>query len=118
MLSSDLPTFLRTVRGHEVEGRMAKAIAILQDPKVEIFSPDDLAMAKITSVVHWYENAISSGLLSCVCESSLGVQLASLSGGLQGFLNRAIGAATKLANPFAAAQAQLPPCSVAQRQCQ
>ena len=71
MLSSDLPTFLRTVRGHEVEGRMTKAIAILQDPKVEIFSPDDLAMAKITSVVHCYENAISSGLISCVCVCEL-----------------------------------------------
>ena len=52
MLTSDLPTFLRTVKGCEVEGRMAKAIAILQDPKVEIFSPDDLAMAKITSAMH------------------------------------------------------------------
>ena len=109
MLNTDLSTFLRTVKGFEVEGRMAKAIAILQDPKVEIFSPDDLAMAKITSVVHCYENAISSGLLGCVCVRVLCVQLASLSGGLEGFLNRAIDAATKLANPPAApaaAQAQ------------
>ena len=86
---------------------MAKAIAILQDPKVEIFSPDDLAMAKITSVVLCYESAISSGLsVVCVCVSSLGVQLASLCGGLEGFLNRAIDAATKLANPPAAVHAQ------------
>ena len=66
-------------------------------------------MAKITSVAHCYENAISSGVLKlcvCVCVSSLGVQLASLCGGLEGFLNRAIDAATKLANPPAAAQAQ------------
>ena len=34
------------------------------------------------------------------------MQLASLCGGLEGFLNRAIDAATKLANPPAAAQAQ------------
>ena len=42
----------------------------------------------------------------CVCVSSLGVQLASLCGGLEGFLNRAIDAATKLANPPAAVHAQ------------
>ena len=46
---------------------MEKALAILRDPKVEIFSPDDLAMAKISSVVNCYGNAISPGLCNCVC---------------------------------------------------
>jgi hypothetical protein len=107
LLSSDLPTFLGTVKGSEVEGRMAKALVILQDPKVEIFSPDDLAMAKISSVVSCYENAISSGLCNCVCMwCALGRAASFYVQGLEGFLNRAIDAATKLANPPAAAGAQ------------
>jgi hypothetical protein len=106
LLSSDLPAFLRTVKGAEVEGRMEKALAILRDPKVEIFSPDDLAMAKISSVVNCYENAISSGLCNYVCTwCALGRAASFYVSGLEGFLNRAIAAATELANPPAASVA-------------
>ena len=60
-LDCDLKTFLCGVKGHAVEGRVEKAVAILTDPKVEVFSPGDLVGCKLASIARNCATAMTSG---------------------------------------------------------
>jgi len=49
-LECELVTFLKEVKGGAVEGRAEKAVEILTDRKVEIFTPDELVGAKVEKI--------------------------------------------------------------------